>query len=105
MIEDACKSHEWGEAELVESLLLGRELMSPLCRHCGAVKLEEDLRASDRHRAALAERPINRPESQWSTDAPRSAPGAGRPASAVASNVPPPSVRVHTFQQEFFPDV
>lgn len=45
--DEACV-HSWGEPEEVE-LGLGT-LRSPLCKHCGAVKLQEEHRAHERRR-------------------------------------------------------
>lgn len=58
MNADDCK-HEWGPAELVETGM--GEMNSPICKHCGAVKLLHDEEANRRHRAEVLQRTINRP--------------------------------------------
>ena len=58
--DEAACVHSWGEPEEVE-LGLGT-LLSPLCRHCGAVKIQEENRAYERRRLAFALQPINQPE-------------------------------------------
>ncbi len=80
-MSDLCE-HKWGiEPEEVETAL--GTVHSPLCVHCGAVKLVEENRAAERRRADWAARPIN----------------------MIPSNVPPAGApRVHPFQVEFFPD-
>lgn len=82
MSDDTQCLHTWGAPELVECAL--GELNSPLCVHCGAVKLVEENRAAERQRAAYAARPVNRP--------------------VLATNIPPAGVRVHPFQTEIFTD-
>lgn len=75
--------HIWGDPEEVE-LGLGT-LFSPLCKLCGAVKLQEQNRAYERQQLELAMLPINRP---------------------VATNIPPAGAPVvHGFQHEIFTDV
>jgi hypothetical protein len=80
MSEDSHCQHLWGtEPELVETAF--GEVHSPLCEHCGAVKLIEEHRASERRRADFAARLINLP--------------------AAAPERP----RVHAHQTQIFPDV
>jgi hypothetical protein len=76
--------HEWGPPELVECAL--GELNSPLCVHCGAVKLVEENRAAERRRLAYAAQPINRPP-------------------VMASNIPPAGKKVHAVQLQVFTDL
>lgn len=80
MNDDACEQHSWGEAEECETSL--GVMLSPTCKHCGAVKLELDRRARaraevDRRLAAAAE---------------------------IRTNIPPAGTVVHPFQTEFFTD-
>lgn len=58
MNTDEC-THEWGPAELVETGM--GEINSPICNHCGEVKLVHEQRAARRHHEEIAARPINRP--------------------------------------------
>jgi hypothetical protein len=83
MNEESHCIHLWGDTpELVETSL--GDLNSPLCKHCGAVKIVEEHRASERRRLDIAARLINRPP-------------------PVASNIPPAGAPpVHPFQSEIF---
>lgn len=47
MSDENCQ-HSWGEVEEVESLM--GIIYSPICRHCGAVKLEVGRQAAERRR-------------------------------------------------------
>jgi hypothetical protein len=86
MTDESHCIHLWGDTpELVETSL--GELCSPLCQHCGAVKLEEEHRAHERRRQEIAARLINRP-----TPLATSIPPAGAPP-------------VHPFQSQLFTDV
>lgn len=78
MSPDTGCDHEWGsEPELVETGL--GELLSPLCKHCGAVKLVEEDRAADRRYREIAEK-LYQPK-------------------------PAPKPPVHTHQVKFFEEV
>lgn len=96
MNDEACEVHSWGDAEDCETT--HGNIRSPVCKHCGAIKLEHDMRArtrmeNDRRLAALA--PIPAP-----------LPSAAVPAPArLASNIPPAGVVVHPFQTEVFTDI
>lgn len=54
MSDDQC-DHVWGEPEEVELAGMG-VVHSPLCKHCGAVKLEVGRQAAERRRMAWLER-------------------------------------------------
>lgn len=75
--------HSWGDAEMCETPL--GNISSPVCRHCGAVKLVEDRRRS-----------IPRPLRPVSIPPPAPIPPA------IITNAPPAGVKVHPFQLEFF---
>lgn len=92
MSDELC-DHQWGEAELCETRL--GNIMSPTCRHCGAVKIVEQQRAvRDFTRRAIENVGEPRP----------SAPPyitAGVPL--IPTNIPPAAApAVHPFQSEFF---
>jgi hypothetical protein len=55
--DDQACTHEWGPPEEVE-LGIGT-VFSPLCTHCGAVKLQLGEQAWRRQRVEIAMRPIN----------------------------------------------
>lgn len=61
--------HSWGEPEEVE-LGLGT-LWSPLCKHCGAVKLQEEHRAHERRRIEFMLQSANAPLTKREDLAPR----------------------------------
>ncbi len=57
-MSDQCE-HAWGEVEEVE---LGIGIVhSPLCKHCGAVKLEVGRQVAERRRQAWLEREVRVP--------------------------------------------
>ena len=79
-MDEACEVHFWGEAEDCETSL--GNMWSPVCKHCGAVKLEVDRRA--RSRAEVDRRLAQ--------------------AAEIKTNIPPAGVVVHPFQTEIFTD-
>lgn len=84
MSDDTCQ-HTWGPCEIVECSL--GEVNSPLCVHCGAVKLVEETRAAQRRHAEYIARPVNFP-------------------APVKTNIPPAGAPpVHPFQTEFATDI
>ena len=80
-MSDGC-DHQWGPAELCETHL--GEVQSPLCKHCGSVKLLVEEEQARRNHAALSER-MNR---LWH-----------------GTNLAPREVRVHQHQTEIFTEL
>lgn len=111
MIDDPCY-HLWGEAELCETRL--GNIMSPTCRHCGAVKIVEQ------QRAARANVPVREDLAPFLNHkegpcheviaTPRGLVPTGRiyadePVALIPTNIPPAAApAVHPFQTEFFPN-
>lgn len=88
---DNC-DHQWGPGELCETPL--GNVMSPTCRHCGAVKIVVEQR-----------RPVARPQTVLlAVAAAASLPGnqAMLREAAVATNVPPAGATVQDVQLQFF---
>lgn len=56
MIEGGCE-HSWGESEEVEISGLG-PVHSPICRHCGAAKIEVGRQLAERQRQEWRERGV-----------------------------------------------
>jgi hypothetical protein len=86
--------HTWGEAELCETRL--GNISSPVCRHCGAVKLLEEQRIFAAA-SALVKSVFEKPALAVGTEP--------SPELPITSNAPPAGVAVHDFQLEMFTDV